>query len=130
MMEWRSPCPVARTLDLVGDRWTLLVVRDLLHGKRYFHEFRASPEGIATNILADRLKLLEEQGFVTRTRDDHDGRRARYEPTERAETLRPLLRAIAEWGLQHVPGASIGALYGGKLPETAPSQAAALQPTG
>jgi DNA-binding HxlR family transcriptional regulator len=55
---WRSPCPVARTLDLIGDRWSLLIVRDMLSGSAKFHQFLASPENIPTNILSGRLKLL------------------------------------------------------------------------
>ncbi len=65
MRNRRSNCPVACTLDLVGDRWTLLVVRDLIWGKTRFDEFLASPEGIATNILSSRLRLLEDLGYVT-----------------------------------------------------------------
>ncbi|PSB57386.1 transcriptional regulator, partial [filamentous cyanobacterium CCP1] len=63
----RSPCPVSCTLDLIGDRWTLLVIRDMMFfGKQRFEEFLESPEGISTNILANRLKLLEEAGLVTK----------------------------------------------------------------
>src|SRR5271168_4961621 len=62
----RSPCPVACSLDLFGDRWTLLVIRDLFWGKTRFGEFEASPEGIPTNILAERLQRLEAAGLVGR----------------------------------------------------------------
>lgn len=94
-------------LDLVGDRWTLLVVRDLVMGKQYFDEFLASPEGIATNILSARLKFLEEQGYALGERDPADGRRVRYQLTERGKSLRRLLKGVAVWGLKNIPGTSM-----------------------
>ena len=98
MSEPRSACPVAGTLDLLGDRWTLLVVRDMmLTEAHYFDDFLRSPEGIATNILGDRLRKLEADGLVTRTRDKDDARRFRYELTERGRSLRPVLLAMARW---------------------------------
>lgn len=101
----RSACPIALTLDLVGDRWTLLVARDLLEGKRHFEEFKNSGEGIATNVLSDRLRRLTSAGFVARRPDPGDGRRAIYVLTERGESLRPLIAAIAAWGAAHIDGA-------------------------
>jgi DNA-binding HxlR family transcriptional regulator len=106
-MEKRSPCPIACVLDLIGDRWTLLVVRDLVLGKQYFDEFAASPEGIATNILSARLKFLEEQGFASSERDPADGRRVRYQLTAQGRSLRGLLAGIAKWGLKNIPGTDI-----------------------
>lgn len=103
----RSPCPVSCVLDLVGDRWTLLVVRDLLHGKRYFDEFLESPEGIASNILAARLSLLCQEGYAQKTRDPQDGRRFAYTLTDRGEKLRRLVRLVAIWGLQHIPNTEV-----------------------
>ncbi len=100
----RSDCPVACTLDLVGDRWTLLVVRDLVLGKTTFDEFLASPEGIATNILADRLALLQRLGFLERKADPEDGRRRRYVLTSKGAVLPPLVRALARWGEKNLPG--------------------------
>ena len=70
MSSRRSDCAIACTLDLVGDRWTLLVIRDLFLGATYFEDFRKSEEGIAPNILGDRLRKLEEHGLVTRTPDE------------------------------------------------------------
>jgi DNA-binding HxlR family transcriptional regulator len=102
--ERRSDCPVACVLDLVGDRWTLLVLRDLFLGKRRFDEFRRSPEGIATNVLSDRLARLEREGLVTRHRDEEDARRVLYALTPRGKSLGPVMRAIARWGLEHVEG--------------------------
>ena len=101
--RWRSLCPVARTLDLVGDRWTLLVVRDLLHGKTHFDQFLESPEGIATNILTQRLRQLEEWGLIERRKDLADARRFAYRLTEEGEKLRQLVRVIAMWGQKHFP---------------------------
>lgn len=105
----RSACPVACVLDLVGDRWTLLVVRDLLRGKRSFEEFAASPERIATNILAARLKQLVEAGLVERRSDAADRRRVFYQLTPAGERLRSLVKAIAAWGLRHIPGTAVPA---------------------
>ncbi len=100
----RSPCPIACTLDLVGDRWTLLVIRDMMFfGKQRFEEFLASPEGISTNILANRLKLLEELGLVVKQPYSNHSRRMNYQLTEQGESLRPVLKVIARWGLKHLP---------------------------
>jgi DNA-binding HxlR family transcriptional regulator len=96
---FRSPCPIARALDVLGDRWTLLVVRDLLlRGKRTYSEMRAGPERIPTNLLADRLKRLEAWGLVTRERYSDRPPRFAYALTAKGEALRPVLAALAEWG--------------------------------
>src|SRR5438270_4073320 len=98
----RSPCPVAGALDLLGDRWTLLVVRDLLfYRKRRFAEFLASPEGIATNILADRLGRLEHAGLVTRHRYQARPVREEYRLTTRGRALAAALRELIRWGQKH-----------------------------
>lgn len=99
----RSPCPIANTLDLVGDKWTLLVIRDLAHGKRTFGELLASPEGIPTNLLADRLKRLEAAGLVARNAYHERPPRYAYELTEKGADLRPILAAFVNWGKKHVP---------------------------
>jgi DNA-binding HxlR family transcriptional regulator len=99
----RSVCPVSCTLDLIGDKWTLLVIRDLASGKRKFSEFLQSPEHIATNILTERLTRLEENGLVGRKVSDHAGR-PDYVLTEKGLTLLPVLRAVADWGLKHIDG--------------------------
>jgi len=104
MDSWRSNCPIACTLDLVGDRWTLLVLRDLFFGARYFDDFQQSPEGIATNILGDRLRKLERDGFVSRTRDAEDARRFCYALTARGKSLKPVLLALARWGAEQIEG--------------------------
>jgi DNA-binding HxlR family transcriptional regulator len=100
----RSGCPISFSLDLFGDPWTLLVLRDvLLHGKRRFADFLASGEGIATNILADRLARIEAAGLVWREPDAADGRRVRYVPTDRARSLIPVLVELARWGATQDP---------------------------
>lgn len=102
--QWRSPCPIACTLDIIGDRWTLLVVRDLLFGKRYFDEFLASPEGIATNILSARLAWLTELKLVRRVPSEQDKRRVAYELTEKGQSLKQVLKETARWGMEHFHG--------------------------
>ena len=103
--QLRSPCPIAGALDLVGDRWTLLVMRDVLfYGKRRFADFLASPEGIATNILAERLERLERSGLIERRRYQERPAREEYFPTTRGIDLAPALRELVRWGQRHVPG--------------------------
>lgn len=105
--ERRSPCPVACALDLLGDRWTLLVVRDLFFGRKHFEEFLASPEGIATNILSDRLKLLIGHGLVEKQADEADRRRFIYKLTPRGKSLRKVLLPLTRWSLENIPGTRI-----------------------
>jgi DNA-binding HxlR family transcriptional regulator len=107
--ERRSSCPVAGTLDIIGDRWTLLVVRDLLRGKSRYGDFLASAEGIPTNILAERLKRLQDVGIVEATPYSEHPPRLEYSLTERGRELEAIVRAAAAWGLAHVPGTSISA---------------------
>ena len=103
----RSGCPIASTLDLLGDKWTLLVIRDLLfRRKRRFGELLESPEGIPTNILSDRLRRLEEHGIVEKSLYSARPQRYEYRLTARGADLFPVLRAMAEWGLRHLPGTS------------------------
>lgn len=99
----RSDCPIACVLDIVGDKWTLLVIRDLALGKRHFEEFLDSPEKIATNILSDRLRRLELLGYVTKGVDPDDRRKSLYLLTARGEQLRTLMRYLARWGLKNIP---------------------------
>src|SRR4051812_8454647 len=100
----RSVCPIACTLDLVGDRWTLLVLRDLFLGKERFDEFLKSPEGIATNILADRLRKLEETALIERIPSQSHSGRGTYRLTSRGRALGPVLKAMVTWGLENIPG--------------------------
>jgi DNA-binding HxlR family transcriptional regulator len=92
---------VACTLDVLGDKWSLLVVRDLMRGKRRYAEFVASPEGIPTNILADRLKRLAATGVIKSRRYSQHPPRVEYELTRKGEDLRPIMRAMVEWGVRH-----------------------------
>jgi DNA-binding HxlR family transcriptional regulator len=94
-------CPVAKTLELVGDRWTLLLVRDLLNGTRRFQDFQAGLRGIAPNILSDRLKLMEEHGLVTRRFYSDHPPRAEYALTAKGRELGVVIGALAAWGSRH-----------------------------
>ena len=100
----RSPCPIACTLDLLGDKWTLLVVRDLLRGQHTYKSLQMSPERIPSNILADRLKRLEREGILRK--EPYQDRPPRYEYllTEKGQGLGPVLRAMLTWGSTYVPG--------------------------
>lgn len=97
-------CPVACSLDLFGDKWTLLIVRDLLGGKSQFKDFLASPEKIATNILAERLDRLESNGLVERYPSGNIAGREAYRLTEKGRSLRPLMAQFKAWGLAHIDG--------------------------
>jgi DNA-binding HxlR family transcriptional regulator len=99
----RSCCPVSCTLDLLGDKWTLIVIRDLFRGVDRYSDLARAPEGIATNILADRLELLIAHGIVDRF-TPQGKKQPRYRLTQRGRSLEPVLRAVAEWGLRHIPG--------------------------
>lgn len=105
--QMRSVCPVACTLDLFGDKWTLLIIRDLYLGRRYFKDFLASPERIATNILSDRLNRLLESDIVCALPDDHTVGRNTYALTEKGQSLIPLLEAIKDWGLANIEGTAV-----------------------
>jgi len=101
----RSNCPITNTLDLIGDKWTLLIVRDMLSNHKHrYGEFLAADEGITTNILADRLKRLEENGLIEKTPYQHNPVRYQYHLTERGKDLEPLVQAMIRWGLKHIPG--------------------------
>ena len=114
----RSDCPIARALDIVGDKWTLVVLRDLIMARRrHYQELLAGNEGIASNILASRLKLLEAAGMITRRRDPEQARRVIYEPTEKALDLLPVIIELVLWGLKYDPQASAPAHFLRRLAE-------------
>jgi DNA-binding HxlR family transcriptional regulator len=94
----------ANTLDLVGDRWSLLVLRDLLHGKETYGELLDSPEGIPTNILADRLRRLEDAGLIASSPYQQRPVRYAYSLTEKGTELGGILLALVQWGKRHIPG--------------------------
>jgi DNA-binding HxlR family transcriptional regulator len=100
----RSCCPVACTLDIIGDKWTLLVVRDLLLGRSHFREFAASPERIATNILTDRLTRLVDHGLAEKFPSPEQPGREAYRLTDKGKTLGPVVKAIVKWGLEQLQG--------------------------
>ncbi len=100
----RSPCPVACALDLFGDRWTLLIVRDLFLDRHRFRDFTASPEGIPTNILADRLARLLQRGIVTQVPAAEGAKHLAYQLTEKGRALQPVLVALRDWGLRWEKG--------------------------
>jgi len=100
----RSVCPIANALDVLGDRWTLLVVRDLLlsHKTRY-NQLAGSSEGIPTNILADRLRRLEAAGILEKTAYLKHPIRYEYRLTPRGRDLLPILRELVVWANRHIP---------------------------
>jgi len=103
-IEMRSDCPISFALDMFGDKWTLLIVRDLVRVKRMtFKDFLGSGEGIATNILSDRLQRLETLGIISKEMSEADKRSAQYELTQKGLRLKPVLRALARWSTSHNP---------------------------
>ena len=99
----RSPCPIATALDLVGDKWTLLVMRDLFVGKTKFGEFEDSPERIPTNILAERLKRLESHGMIQREPYQERPMRYAYGLTKKGRGFLPVLQEMSTWGNTYIP---------------------------
>jgi DNA-binding HxlR family transcriptional regulator len=95
----RSPCPVACALDIFGDRWTLLIIRDLIVGKSRFKDFMTSPEGIPTNILSERLHRLLEHNVVRQISSGDGSKHLAYQLTEKGQALLPLVKKIRDWGL-------------------------------
>lgn len=91
-------CPVARALDVVGERWALLIVRELLAGSRRYTDLHADLPGVSTDVLASRLKDMEREGLVTRRRLPPPGAAYVYELTDRGRDLRPVLTTLATWG--------------------------------
>ena len=101
--KFRSGCPIASSLDLLGDRWTLVIVRDLLTGKSRFGDFLKSPERIPTNILTDRLERLEAFGLVEKSRYQDNPVRFDYRLSEKGVDLLPTLQAVCVWANKHLP---------------------------
>jgi DNA-binding HxlR family transcriptional regulator len=98
----RSGCPVSIALEILGDRWSLLLVRDLMvRGYKTFKEFHESGEGIATNILSQRLQKLESFGILTCEAEETDGRRTNYRLTEKGIDLAPVLLELLIWSARH-----------------------------
>lgn len=104
MNDHRSDCPINLSLEVFGDRWSLLILRDLMFaGKRHFREFLRSEEGISSNILADRLGKLLDEGLVVRTGDPTHKQKAIYSLTEKAIDLVPVFVHLGAWGGRHLP---------------------------
>ena len=101
----RSTCPVACTLDIIGDKWTLLIVRDLLLGRSHFREFSASPEKIATNILSNRLARLADHELVEKYPSTETPGRDAYRLTKKGKSLGKVVKAMVEWGTNNIEGA-------------------------
>ena len=100
----RSECPISYTLDIFGDKWTMLIMRDLLlFGKDSFSEFLCSDEKIATNILTDRLNVLLKEGFVTKHTAPTNKSKFLYRPTEKAIEMIPILSEITLWAEKYNP---------------------------
>ena len=101
----RSGCPINLTLEVLGDRWSLIIIRDIMFGnRRHFRELlQHSQEGIASNILADRLKRMMERGLLTRSDDPTHKQKAIYSLTEMAIELVPILAQMGAWGRRHLP---------------------------
>lgn len=120
----RSGCPVSISLEVFGDRWSLLIVRDLMvRGFHSFRDFVESGEGIATNILADRLRRLQRAGVVVAEPEETDGRRVNYRLTEKGIDLAPVLLELLIWGARHEEtGAPCGVIA-----EMAKNRAAVLE---
>jgi len=103
----RSVCPIAAALDAVGDRWTLLILRDLLLGKTKYNEFLGADEGIPTNILADRLLRMQRQGLIEKSAYQDNPPRYAYSMTKKGRDLRFVIGALAMWSKEYVPSVRI-----------------------
>jgi DNA-binding HxlR family transcriptional regulator len=100
--DWRSSCPLNASVEILGDRWSLLIVRDMmLRGFHSYKEFLDSYEGIATNILADRLRKLETFGIIETKKDSADGRKIIYSLTPKGMDLAPVLTEMVLWAAAH-----------------------------
>ena len=102
-LEYRSGCPIASTLDILGDRWTLVLIRDMLNGKSKYSEFLDSPERITTNVLADRLAKMEANGIVKKTLYLERPKRYAYELSTMGKGLHPVLKELCRWGNKFIP---------------------------
>jgi len=102
MKDGKSQCPINQALEVFGDKWTLLIIRDIMFdGKRYFGEMRGSDEKIASNILTNRLSKLEELGILIKTKDLHHKQKNVYSLTAKGIDLMPVMIEIADWSTKH-----------------------------
>jgi len=102
-IDWRSICPISSALDVLGDKWSLLIIRDLMiHRSRTYSQFLESPERISTNILASRLDLLTCLKLIERVNPEAVSRNNAYRLTEGGAALRPVLEALGKWAGKHL----------------------------
>ena len=114
-IHWRSMCPISSALDVVGDKWTILIIRDLIiHGTRTYSEFLESPEKISTNLLADRLSLLSNLKLIERIEPDAAARNNAYRLTPSGAALQPVLEGLGRWSHAHLKAFHAGIV---KIPE-------------
>ena len=100
--QWRSGCPLNASVEMLGDRWSLLIIRDMmLRGATTFKDFLRGFENIATNVLADRLRRLESFGVIEKWKDAYDGRKTHYELTQKGIDLAPVLTEMVLWAAEH-----------------------------
>jgi DNA-binding HxlR family transcriptional regulator len=104
----RSDCPVSYALDFFGDKWTFLVIRDLLEGKKFYKDFLGSKEGIATNILSDRLKKLEAHGIIESRVHEKLKTMKQYSLTQKGRDLIPIVIELMAWSAKYQTGLAIG----------------------
>ena len=108
MLDHRSECPIAYGLDFFGDKWSLLIVRDIaIYGRRHYGQFEAAGEGIATNILASRLKQLVEDGIIEKLRDPEHGSKRIYRLTPKGLDLLPIVVEIIRWSAKYDPASPV-----------------------
>lgn len=120
--DCRSDCPISLALEVLGDKWSLILIRDMVfRGKSRYSEFLASEEGISTNILASRLASLESAGVIERVPAAGSGRRQAYALSPKGQELRPVLEVLAQWSLRHHPGAKLSADVLRRLPKATTS---------
>lgn len=101
-MEFRSTCPLSIILDLVGDKWSLLIIRDIFMGANTYSQFLNSPERIASNILVDRINKLKVHGIIKVVRDKEDGKIKHYYLTEKGIDLYPVLAEMMHWSQKYI----------------------------
>src|SRR5438105_649798 len=123
MDEHRSGCPINLTLEMLGDRWSLIVIRDIMFGNRRHYRtlLNRSEEGIASNVLADRLKRLVAAGLLTKHGDPSHRQKAIYSLAEPAIQLVPLLAQMGAWGRRHTPASPALAIRARLLEEGGPA---------
>lgn len=128
MTERRSPCPVAFALDVFGDKWTLLLVRDMaIYGRHHYADFERAPEGISTNILANRLKMLQCNGIIEKTVDPDNASRRVYRLTDKGVDLLPVMLEMMAWSAKHDPQTPVTASYARRLSHDRKALLAELQ---